>query len=82
MEVCEHPDTPTGSFALVSLHQERITLQHGTEMVGYYLQISWDLYESVKILLLQLNDILSRFLFVVNSKNRFKLNSDVLKHMH
>jgi hypothetical protein len=77
VEVYEHPDTPAGSFAVVSLHQEIITLQHGTEMVGYYLQISGDLYKSVKILLLQLNCILSHFLFVVNSKNRFKLNSDV-----
>jgi len=77
MEVCEHTDNPAGSFALVSLHQEIMTIQHVTEMVGYYLQISRDLYKSVKILLLQLNYTLSRFLFVVNSKNRFKLNFDV-----
>ena len=45
MEVCEHPDTPAGSFALVSLHEEIMTLQHGTEMVGYYHQISGDIYK-------------------------------------
>jgi hypothetical protein len=68
MEVYEHPDTPAGSFALVSLHQEIMTLPRGTEMVGYYHQISGDLYKSVKILLLQLNYILSRFLFVVKEQ--------------